>query len=79
MNVFSVHRSPLRQFMFGLAGLILILAAIDIVWAHKLAEPPTIDAAGNLTGWSIDAIRARIEWLGGDRPDDLPWWRRLWR
>ena len=62
MNVFSVYRSPLRQFMFGLAGLILILAAIDIVWAHKLAEAPTIDAAGNLTS------RGQI-----DRRHDLMW------
>lgn len=62
MNVFRVERSPLRQFMFGLAGLILILAAIDIVWAHKLAEPPTTDAAGNLTS------RGQI-----DRRHDLMW------
>lgn len=62
MNVFSVYRSPLRQFMFGLAGLILILAAIDIVWAYKLADPPTIDASGNLTS------RGHI-----DRRHDLMW------
>lgn len=34
---------------------------------------------GSLTGWNIDSIRARIDWLGGERPDDLPWWQRLWR
>lgn len=62
MNIFSVYRSPLRQFMFGLAGLLLILAAIDIVWAHRLADPPTIDAAGNLTS------RGQI-----DRRHDLMW------
>ena len=62
MNIFSVHRSPLRQFMFGLAGLVLILAAIDIVWAHKLSEPPMIDASGNLTS------RGQI-----DRRHDLMW------
>jgi len=62
VNLFSVHRSPLRQFMFGLAGLVLVLAAIDVVWAHKLAEPPMIDAAGNLTS------RGQI-----DRRHDLMW------
>jgi hypothetical protein len=36
-------------------------------------------APGNLTCWSIDDIRSRVEWLGGGRPDDLPWWRRLRR
>jgi hypothetical protein len=34
---------------------------------------------GSLTGWSIDTIRARIDWLGGEAPGELPWWRRLWR
>jgi len=57
-----VERSPLRQFMFGLAGLLLILAAIDIVWAHKLAEPPTTDANENLT------TRGQV-----DRRHDLMW------
>lgn len=48
--------------MFGLAGLLLILAAIDIVWAHKLAEPPTTDSSGNLT------TRGQV-----DRRHDLMW------
>jgi hypothetical protein len=62
VNIFTVHRSPLRQFMFGVAGLILVLAAIDIVWAHKLAEAPMIDASGNLTS------RGQV-----DRRHDLMW------
>lgn len=62
MTIFRVDRSPLRQFMFGLAGLLLILAAIDIVWAHRIAEPPTTDSSGNLT------TRGQV-----DRRHDLMW------
>jgi hypothetical protein len=34
----------------------------------------------NLTGWDIDAIRAKIEFVGSkiDPPDNKPWWARLW-
>jgi len=62
VSIFRVYRSPLRQFMFGIAGLILILAAIDVVWAHKVAEAPEIDSSGNVTS------RGRI-----DRRHDLMW------
>lgn len=62
MSTFRVERSPVRQFMFGIAGLILILSAIDIVWAHRIAEPPTTDDNGNLTS------RGQI-----DRRHDLMW------
>ena len=48
--------------MFGVAGLILILAAIDIVWAHRVAEPPDATAEGALTP------RGEI-----DRRQDLMW------
>lgn len=40
MTTFRVDRSPIRQFLFGIAGLILIIAAVDVIWAHKLSEPP---------------------------------------
>ncbi|MCP3976287.1 MAG: hypothetical protein GY720_17525 [bacterium] len=52
----------MRQFLFGVAGLILILAAIDIVWAHKVSEPPTADDNGALTS------RGQV-----DRRQDLMW------
>ena len=34
----------------------------------------------NLTGWDIDDIRFRIDFLGGDvpAPEKEPWWKRLW-
>ncbi len=35
----------------------------------------------NLTGWDIDAIRAKIPYIDGEapRPDKDPWWKRLWQ
>jgi hypothetical protein len=34
----------------------------------------------NLTGWDLDAIRAKIPFFGDEEePVDLPWWRRLWQ
>ena len=33
----------------------------------------------NLTGWDIDDIRRKIDWLGQGAPAYTPWWRRLWR
>ncbi len=33
----------------------------------------------NLTGWDIDDIRAKIDYIDGQRPkSDEPWWKRLW-
>ena len=34
----------------------------------------------SLTGWDIDDIRGRIDFLGGDvpAPEKEPWWKRLW-
>lgn len=62
MNTFRVDRSPIRQFLFGVAGLILIITAVDIMWAHKLSEPPTTDADGAIT------TRGQI-----DQRHDLMW------
>ena len=36
----KVYRSPLRMFIFGLLGLFLILAAVDVMFGHWLSEPP---------------------------------------
>ena len=35
----------------------------------------------NLTGWDIDDIRAKIDFMGvtTPRPDKEPWWKRLWQ
>lgn len=32
----------------------------------------------NLTGWDIDEIRGKIQFAGGEPPNEEPWWKRLW-
>jgi hypothetical protein len=35
----------------------------------------------NLTGWDIDDIRGKIPYFDGfePKPDEVPWWKRLWQ
>ncbi len=49
MARFRVHKSPLRQFLMGLAGLFLLLAMIDILWAHRITLEPETNDAGDRT------------------------------
>ena len=49
MERIRVHRSPLRQFLIGVAGLLLLVAAVEIVWAHSVTLEPETDDNGVLT------------------------------
>lgn len=49
MTRLRVHRSPLRQFLMGVAGLFLLVVAIEVVWAHQLTLDPETDDSGVLT------------------------------
>ena len=49
MSSFGVTKSPYRQFLLCLAGILLVLAAMDILWLHKLSSPPLEDESGNVT------------------------------
>lgn len=49
MTRIRLHRSPLRQFLLGLAGLLLLVAAVEIIWAHQLTKQPETNDAGQLT------------------------------
>ncbi|MEN8233444.1 MAG: hypothetical protein ABFR89_00795 [Actinomycetota bacterium] len=40
MTLLRVDRSPVRLFLFGLAGLLLMLGAVDVMWGHWLSTPP---------------------------------------
>jgi hypothetical protein len=47
----------------------------------EVAKRQDIEAQtlANLTGWDIDDIRARIDYLDGELPTpDEPWWKRIW-
>ena len=46
---FRVHRSPLRQFLAGLVGLLLLVAAYEIIFQHKVTLEPLTDDNGSLT------------------------------
>jgi hypothetical protein len=37
------------------------------------------ETLASLTGWDIDDIRKKINYVGGAAPEpDEPWWKRLW-
>lgn len=62
MKLVDVHRSPIRLFLFGLVGLLLILAAVDVMWAHRVSTPPeVVDGALTTTG----ANQQRADYLWG--------------
>jgi len=40
MTLLRVDRSPVRLFLLGLVGLLLMIGAVDIMWGHWLSTPP---------------------------------------
>jgi len=40
MNLLRVDRSPIRLFLFGLVGLLLMIGAVDVMWGHWLSTAP---------------------------------------
>jgi hypothetical protein len=51
-------------------------AYFDEVRKRQEREAQTL---ANLTGWDIDDIRAKIDFIDGVTPQpDEPWWKRLW-
>lgn len=59
---FAARRSPVRQLLMAAAGLVLLLAALDIVALHKLSDPPTTTADGVLTSKGQTERRADVVW-----------------
>lgn len=57
-----VERSPVRQFLMGVAGLVLVIAAFDILWIHELSGSPGVGDDGNLTSRGIVERRQDILW-----------------
>lgn len=40
MTHLRVDRSPVRLFLLGLVGLLLMIGAVDVMWGHWLSTPP---------------------------------------
>jgi hypothetical protein len=59
---FAARRSTVRQLMLAAAGIVLLVAALDIVSLHKLSDPPTTDDNGNLTSKGQTERRTDIVW-----------------
>jgi hypothetical protein len=59
---FTARRSPIRQLLMAAAGLLLLLAAVDIVWLHELSDPPTTGDDGVLTSKGQTERRTDIVW-----------------
>lgn len=59
---FTVGRSPVRQLLIAIAGMVLLVAALDIVWMHRLSDPPSADDAGVLTSKGRTERRTDLVW-----------------
>lgn len=57
-----VERSPVRLFLMGVVGLVLVFAAIDIMWVHRISTPPLVNEDGTLTTKGSSQQRADFVW-----------------
>ena len=59
---FSVSKSATRQLLMTAAGLLLLLAALDVVVLHKLSEAPRTDDNGVITSKGQTERRTDLVW-----------------
>ena len=59
---FAATKSPTRQLLMTAAGLLLLLAALDIVSLHRLSDPPTTDDDGFITSKGQTERRTDLVW-----------------
>lgn len=59
---FVANRSRVRQLLMAVAGLVLLVAALDIVSIHKLSDPPTTDDNGLITSKGQTERRTDLAW-----------------
>lgn len=57
----KTYRSPAKLFAFGLVGLILIVAAVDVMFGHWLSEAPEMND-GSLTTRGQAQLRGDLLW-----------------
>lgn len=58
----SVDRSVTRQLLMMVAGLVLVVAALDVMWLHKLSGPPETNDDGAITSRGSAQRRQDILW-----------------
>jgi hypothetical protein len=58
----SVDRSAGRQLLLILAGMVLVLAALDVMWLHRLSGPPEVNDDGAITSRGSAQRRQDILW-----------------
>lgn len=61
MTLLRVDRSPVRLFLFGLAGLLLMVGAIDVMWGHWVSTPPDTNN-GDITSKGRNQQRSDYAW-----------------
>jgi hypothetical protein len=63
MTHLKVYRSASRELLMLCAGLLLVLAALDIMWFHQIAGPPEADEdTGALTSTGRSQRRTDLIW-----------------
>lgn len=62
MTHLAVDRSIIRQLLIVLAGAVLILTAVDVMWTHRLAGPPETNDDDVLTSRGHAQRRQDILW-----------------
>jgi len=70
VSLLRVERSPLREFLVGVVGLVLLFAAVDVLWGHWISTAPETTGPGQVTTRGRAMQRADIVWgaaflLGG--------------
>ena len=59
---FTVSKSATRQLFMTAAGLVLLLAALDVVVLHRLSDPPRTDDNGVITSKGQTERRTDLVW-----------------
>lgn len=59
---FTVSKSGTRQLMMTAAGVLLLLAALDVVVLHRLSDPPRTDDNGVITSKGQTERRTDLVW-----------------
>jgi len=62
VKLLAVHRSPVRLFLFGMVGLVLVITAIDVMWLHQVSTPPETN---NETLTTTGSNQQRADFLWG--------------